>query len=141
MKTGKGHRGGRPGKTTWKKKQVQYTMAVCARCGREFRPKMAPSIPRVLLLLTSYPLRSPLGFVAAVFVIGGVISIGLLVGTALTDGDLSTETLSLSFLFTVVLVLAFRLLGGLLHSRVEVRYCPDCAIETRRPVLSILRRQ
>lgn len=101
---------------------------------------MDPSIPRVLLLLTSYPLRNPLGYAAATFVIGGVVSIGLLVSAALTDHDLSTETLSLSFLFIAVLVLTFRLFGSLLHSKVNKRYCPDCTIEPRRPVFSIWRK-
>src|SRR4030042_412326 len=101
-------------------------MAACARCGREFKPEPETSIPGGLLYLVSHPLRSGIGFLAALFLIGGWISMGTYVGAALAGRDFSLPILSLSALFIVVLILMLILFRNWRQSRVSSRYCLDC---------------
>ncbi|MGB2582242.1 MAG: hypothetical protein WBD03_07220, partial [Thermoplasmata archaeon] len=78
--------------------------------------------------LVRYNLKIALALIAAMFMIGGLVMIGLNVGTALADHDFSLQTLSLSALFIIVFVLMVSLLKNWRRSKELSRYCPDCAM-------------
>jgi len=118
--------------------QSAEQMVACRRCGIEFKPKPKMSLSRGFLYLTSYPLRNPFGYLAAGFLIGGLITIGVLVGTTLASHNFWLQILSLSALVVVAFVLMVLLFRKGRQSRVSSQYCPDCAIEiavrqTQRP--------
>lgn len=109
--------------------QLVKQMVACRRCGKELEPKPRTSLSRGFLYLSSYPLRNPLGYIAAGFLIGGLITIGVLVGTTLASHNFWLQILSLSALAIAAFILMMLLFTKWRRSRVSSLYCPDCAFE------------
>src|SRR5512136_1262112 len=105
--------------------QLVKQMVACRRCGKEFEPKPKTSLSRGFLYLSSYPLRNPLGYIAAGFLIGGLITIGVLVGTTLASHNFWLQILSLSALAIAAFILMMLLFTKWRRSRVSSLYCPD----------------
>jgi hypothetical protein len=82
-----------------------------------------------VLRLTSYPLRDPFGYLAAAYVVGGLVSMGVLLGTALASHNFWLQILSLSALVVIALVLVVLLFRKGRQSRMSSQYCPSCIIE------------
>jgi len=76
-----------------------------------------------------YRFRIALVLLAASFMIGGLIRIGVYVGAAFSHHDFSLPILSLSVLFIVIIILIVLLLRNWQKSREFSRYCPDCAMK------------
>ncbi len=64
---------------------------------------------------------------AALFLIGGLATIGMSVSAALEDHDFSLPTLSLSVIFIVIFVLMLLVLRNWRQLEKRSHYCPDCA--------------
>ena len=103
-------------------------MAVCAGCGREFESRSESPAHGGILHLARLPVRGLFLAFALLFLIGGFVSIGINVGTALIGNDLSLPTLSLSVIFVVVFVFMILIYRNLRRSREMFRYCPDCVV-------------
>jgi len=124
----KGHRGGEKPIVIRKESLLAKQMAVCAGCGREFESKPENPAHGGIAYLVKLPLRGLFLALAALFLIGGFILIGMNVGTALADQDFSLPTLSLLAIFVVIFVLMVLMYRNLRRSRELFRYCPDCAV-------------
>ena len=60
-----------------------HPMTKCTRCGREFTVEGIQPVGTLILRVTSYPLRRPFGYLAAGFLVGGLVTIGSLLATSL----------------------------------------------------------
>ena len=103
-------------------------MAVCAGCGREFESKSENSAYRGVSCLVRYRLRIFVLLLAALFLFGSFVTIGMNVGTALAGHDFSLPTLFLSAIFVAVFILMVLVFKNWRRSRELSRYCPDCAM-------------
>ena len=97
-------------------------------CGREFEQKPENSSRRGISHFTWYPLRGLFLLLAVLFLIGGFITIGTNVVTALVNDDLSIPTLSLSAIFVVIFILMVLVYRNWRRLEELRRYCPDCAM-------------
>jgi len=104
-------------------------MTICKRCGEEFTKAPKASLSMSVLRLTSYPLRHPFGYLAAGYLVGGLVSMGVLLGTALASHNFWLQILSLSALVVIALVLVMLLFRKGRQSRISSQYCPNCIIE------------
>ena len=64
---------------------------------------------------------------AALFLIGGFVGIGMYVGTAFADGDFSPATMFLLAMFIVIFILMVLIFRNLRRQKEMYRYCPDCS--------------
>ena len=65
---------------------------------------------------------------AALFLIGSIVTIGMNIRAALADHDFSLPTLSLTVIFVVIFILIVLVFRNWRRSEQLSRYCRDCAL-------------
>lgn len=103
-------------------------MAICAGCGRRFESRAENPASRGAAHLVRFHIRILFLLFAALFLIGGVVTIGMNVGTALADHDFSLPTLALSVIFVVIFFLIVLMYRNWRRSEQLSRYCHDCVM-------------
>jgi Mn2+/Fe2+ NRAMP family transporter len=104
-------------------------MAVCAGCGIQFESRSESPVHGGAAHLVKLPVRALFLALAALFLIGSFVMIGVNVGTALAGHDFSLPTMSLSIIFVVIFVLMVLVFRNLRRADEMSRYCPDCAMK------------
>jgi Mn2+/Fe2+ NRAMP family transporter len=103
-------------------------MAICAGCGRQFEPRSENTAYSGAAHFVKLHVRILFLALAALFLIGSFVTIGMNVGTALADNDFSLPTLFLSAIFVVIFVLMVLVFRNWRRADKLSRYCPDCAM-------------
>ena len=111
-----------------------HPMTKCTRCGREFTVEGIQPVGTLILRVTSYPLRRPFGYLAAGFLVGGLVTIGSLLATSLGTMEDRYRATLIAPLIAFELILGVVLVRRLILRRSERGLCPNCRenLESRR---------